>query len=218
MNEQVLYISTGGDEPVDLQVTVFTPDGSGPFPLAVINHGAPRNNVARADEPRHRVSFAADHFLSRGYAVVMPMMRGFAGSGGQQQSEGCDYERFALNEAADIEYMERQTYLDPNRIVVTGQSFGGWNTLALGSLNLKDVKGLVNYVGGMRTTDCSTSDDSLIAAAGRFGARTRVPSIWFYGDNDRLFSVATWRAMYSRYVTASSSHLPRHAIAHRTYG
>jgi len=45
-------------------------------------------------------------------------------------------------------------------------------------------------------------DVSLIAAAGYFGAHTKVPSIWFYGDNDQLFPVATWRGMYERYTKA----------------
>jgi dienelactone hydrolase len=206
MNEQVLQVPGNPADPVMLQVTVFTPDGPGPFPMAVINHGAPRNGGLPRDEPRHRVSFAADYFLSRGYAVVMPMMRGFAGSGGRLQAPGCDYESFALGDAADIraviDYMTRQPYVDASRIVVAGQSFGAWNTLALGTLNIPNVKGLVNFVGGMHSSDCRSPDNSLIKTAGRFGAKTSIPSIWFYGDNDKIFSVPTWRGMYDRYTRA----------------
>jgi dienelactone hydrolase len=206
MNEQVLQIPTGGNDPVDLQVTVFTPDGPGPFPLAVLNHGSAAHGQPPAEMPRYRTTFSADYFLSRGYAVVLPMMRGFAGSGGKLQARGCDYESYGLNDAADIraviDHMVKQSYVDGTRIVVGGQSFGGWNTLALGSLNLPHVKGLVNFVGGMRASDCNRSDETLIAAAGDFGARTAVPSLWFYGDNDRLFSRPTWRGMYDRYTKA----------------
>ncbi len=206
MNEQVLQIAGDPVDPVMLQVTVFTPDGTGPFPLAVINHGSPRNGGSPRDEPRHRVTFSADYFLSRGYAVVLPMMRGFAGSGGRLQPMGCDYGSFADDEARDIraviDYMRHQSYVDDSRIVVVGQSFGGWNTLAVGALGIPGVKGLVNFAGGMHSSDCSHPDHSLINAAATFGGRTQVPSIWFYGDNDKIFSVPTWRGMYDRYTKA----------------
>jgi hypothetical protein len=43
---------------------------------------------------------------------------------------------------------------------------------------------------------------SLLDGAAIFGGRTKVPSIWFYGDNDTLFPQATWRAMFDHYTRA----------------
>jgi hypothetical protein len=77
---------------------------------------------------------------------------------------------------------------------------GGWNTLAVGALNVPDVKGLIDFNGGVRESDCNAGDSSLIAGAAKFGAATKVPSIWFYGDNDPLFPVPVWRAMYDAYT------------------
>jgi hypothetical protein len=37
---------------------------------------------------------------------------------------------------------------------------------------------------------------------GAYGAVSRVPSLWFYGDNDSYFSVDTWQAMYKAYTDA----------------
>ncbi len=85
---------------------------------------------------------------------------------------------------------------------MAGQSFGGWNTLAFGTLNHPGVKGLVNFAGGMKPSDCRRPETSMAAAAGTYGARTNLRSIWFYGDNDKIFSPSTWRAMYDRYTAA----------------
>ena len=205
LNEQVLNIPGDSAIPVTLEVTVFTPPGPGPFPLAVMNHGAtnasPNNRGAR-----YRFTYSAFYFLSRGYAVALPMMRGFAGSGGAIVHRGCDLADVAVTNARDIRavisYMTTRPYVDASRVVVAGQSFGGWNALGLGTLDHVAVRGLVNFVGGARMSDCTAQDASLIAAAGYLGAHTSLPSIWFYGDNDKVFGPATWRAMYERYTKA----------------
>jgi dienelactone hydrolase len=188
-----------------LQVTVLTPDGLGPFPLAVMNHGATaaiRPNL----QPRYRQTFSAYYFLSRGYAVVLPMMRGFAGSEGRQISNGCNQEAVGLANANDIraviDYMSTQPYIDGSQVVVAGQSFGGWNTLAFGTLNHSHVKGLVNFSGGANISNCGFTQTALAIVAEHFGTRTKVPSLWFYGDNDTIFAPSIWRAMYEHYTAA----------------
>jgi dienelactone hydrolase len=205
VHERVLSVPGDPDRPVTLQVTLFTPEGPGPFPLAVMNHGA--NGTAHPeDEPRYRNTFSAYYFLSRGYAVALPMMRGFAGSGGHFDRHGCDVVAAGIGNARDIaaviNWFAKQPNIDASRVVVAGQSFGGWNTLASGLVSPPGVRGLVNFAGGMRESDCRTQDASLIAATAYFGANTRLPSIWFYGDNDKVFPPDTWRQMHARYTSA----------------
>ena len=205
LNEQVLRVAGDPERPVTLLVTVYRPSGPGPFPLAVMNHGA-TGDVPPEQQPRYHLTFSAYYFLSRGYAVAMPMMRGYAGSGGKLNKHGCDEVAMGLDAARDIraviDYMKQQPSIDGSRIIVAGQSFGGWNTLALGTLHVPDVKGLVSFAGGMRASDCDRQDDSLIDAAGQLGAHTTIPSIWFFGDNDRIFPTSTWHGMYEHYTAA----------------
>jgi dienelactone hydrolase len=205
LHERVLSLPGDPARPASLQVTVYTPAGPGPFPLVVVNHGS-TGNLPRAQQPRMRYTFAAYYFLSRGYAVAMPMMRGYAGSGGHPVPHGCDAVAAGLDSAKDIAAvigdLKQQPYIDGSRIMIAGQSFGGWNALATGTLAIPGVKGIVDFAGGMRETDCADQDGALIAAAGGLGARTAIPSIWFYGDNDSIFPPPLWHAMHQRYVEA----------------
>jgi dienelactone hydrolase len=207
LHEQVLQLPGDSNNPVTLEVTLYTPVGNPPFPLAVMNHGATDASATNRGE-RYRFTLSAYYFLSRGYAVALPMMRGFADSGGSISHLGCDLAADGIANARDIRAvigdLANRPDIDTSRVVVAGQSFGGWNTLAFGTLAPANVRGLIDFSGGVRASYCRMLDDSLIAAAGYFGAHTTLPSIWFYGDNDKLFPVTTWRRMYARYTRAGA--------------
>lgn len=208
LNERILYVPVQDSPQVRLQVTLFTPDGPGPFPLAILNHG--KEPGSPKNEKRYRSVYAARYFLSRGYAVALPMMRGFAGSEGDTWVTGCDLERMAVRHAQDIakvvQYLGSQPDLgipiDANRVVIFGQSMGGWNTLAAGSLSIPGVKGLINFAGGLNAPACPAWQRDLPIATSHFGQHTSVPSIWFYGDNDSKFSTPLWRNMLEQYNAA----------------
>jgi dienelactone hydrolase len=218
LHERVLHIPSDQDDPVTLVMTVYTPDGSGPFPLAVMNHGA-ASDVPPEQQPRYRLTFSAYYFLSRGYAVALPMMRGYGGSEGRLHSHACEDLTTGLEAAKDIraaiDYMKKQPYIDGSQIVVAGESFGGWNTLALGTLDVPGVKGLVSFAGGMKDSGCSDPDDALITAAGQLGNEVSTPSIWFFGDNDQVFAEPVWRAMYEHYVAGGAQ---ADLVAYGTFG
>lgn len=204
LDRQVLKLHGDPARPVTLHVNLVTPDGPGPFPLVVFNHGS--NGI-----PALQASYDYDHhmgtyyFLSRGYAVASPMLRGFGGSGGHQNDDfGCRLDAAARDNAKDIlavvDQLAKLPKLDTSRIVVAGSSFGGWNALAVGSMRDARVKAVVNFHGGVRTTTCDASDEALRRGARNFGKTSRVPSLWLYGDNDSLFPKALWQAMRQAYV------------------
>jgi dienelactone hydrolase len=137
------------------------------------------------------------------------MLRGFAGSGGTFDAHGCNAERDGLAHARDIraviEYVVRHpdiVNVDMGRIVVVGQSYGGWNTLAVGTLKVPGVRALVNFAGGRNTPNCPGWQEDLAAASAKYGAATSTPSLWFYGDNDTKFTLNVWTDMHRRYTAA----------------
>jgi len=205
LNEHVIKAPGDPLRPVTLLATVFSPPGTGPFPLAVVNHGA----SGRPDESaRYRQSFSIDYFLSRGFAVVAPMMRGFGGSGGTPEIDGCDLARMAQQNARDIlavvAYMVHEPAVDASRVVVAGQSFGGWNSLGVGSIATSNILGLISFEGGVTTSACPVADRGMLDGAERLGRTTRIPSLWIYAENDALFPERIWRPNYMRYTAAGA--------------
>jgi dienelactone hydrolase len=168
-----------------------------------MNHGA--DGDPRATK-RYRVSFSIDYLLSRGYAVVAPMMRGFAESGGKAVSTGCDLARLGQLNAQDIlaviSAMRSRPEIDGSRVLVMGQSFGSWNALALATMAPPEVKGVVNFVGGVHTSACNNQDGALFDGMTQFGRKARLPSLWFYGENDKIFPERVWRADYEHFTKA----------------
>ena len=91
-NEQLVRIHVTvrelfGTKQVMLEGTTYRPNGKGPFPLAVLNHGGPRSAGDRRNA-RERYAQQSAWFLARGFAVVIPMRRGYAGSEGDWAEGG----------------------------------------------------------------------------------------------------------------------------------
>ncbi|HSV54078.1 MAG TPA: CocE/NonD family hydrolase [Burkholderiaceae bacterium] len=217
LNEAVELVSKKGLFTIELETTIYKPDGEGPFPVAVVNHGkAPGDTRFQA---RYRPASAARYFLQRGYAVVVPMRQGFSKSGGSYIGGGCNVGSNGRVQAEDVkavmEYIATQPWADKERVVVLGQSHGGWTTLAFGAQNYPGVKGLVNFAGGLRQEQCPNWQQALAGAASGYAKETRLPSLWFYGDNDSYFNPGTFHAMYEQYQAAGGK---AHLVAFGNFG
>ncbi|WP_319242387.1 prolyl oligopeptidase family serine peptidase [uncultured Propionivibrio sp.] len=208
LNETVVFIRNG-DGPLApvLETTFFRPDGEGPFPLVVINHGKAAGNPRFQSRARYIV--ASREFVRRGYVVMIPMRSGFSRSTGNYVSGGCNIESNGLVQARDVrvalDYAKALPYVDPSRIVVMGQSHGGLTTLALGTAPYAGVRGLINFAGGLRKTECIGWEQALVSAFRTYGQANRFPTLWFYGDNDSYWSPETRNAMLNAYVGAGGN-------------
>ncbi len=208
LNEQEITITKkSGLFPVTLEATLYKPDGPGPFPLVIINHG--KESGDPKFQHRYRPTRAARYFLQRGYVVVAPMRQGFSKSGGYYIGGGCNVASNGRAQAQDVaetlRFMGEQPYVDRERVLVLGQSHGGWTTLAYGaSAPPPGVRGLVNFAGGLRQESCPGWEQTLVRATADLAADVRVPSLWFYGDNDSYFAPALWQAMHKAYSEAGA--------------
>ncbi len=204
LREEVLRIRIADTPAVDLETTLYRPPGVGPFPLVIINHGKSPGDPHQ--QQRSRFVWAAREFVARGYAVALPMRQGFAGSGGRYPVVGCDIAANGLVSAQDVRatiaYFERRSDIDARRVVLVGQSAGGLVALAAASQNIPQVVGVVNFAGGLRQDRCPDWQSTLAAAAANYARTTRIPSLWFYGDNDATFAAPVWHEMHARYVAA----------------
>ena len=203
MNEQVLMVPAGLARSALLQTTVFRPDGDGPFPLVIINHGKDAGDPR--SQTRDRFLFMATAFVKRGYAVMVPMRQGFANSTGTYANFGCNMTANGIAHASDvmdtIVFARSQRWIDADRIVIAGQSYGGLATIALGTRSIKGVRGLLNFAGGLRD-DGNKCDwrSELVRAFSVYGEHNKIPSLWMYGINDSLFRPDLVGRMHSAFV------------------
>jgi dienelactone hydrolase len=206
MNETVIRIPADAGDSVELETTVFKPDGDGPFPMVVFNHGKERGDP-RAQKRSRPLAFARE-FVRRGYVVVAPNRRGFAHSGGTYEEDGCNTEDDGLVQAGDvaaaIDYMRRQPYVDPHHILVAGSSYGGLSSIAYGELAAPGVLGLVNFAGGLRQDSCHSWESNLTQAFAAYGQAVHLPTLWFYGDNDQYWPAALIKNMFTAFADGGS--------------
>ena len=209
-----LPITLGGVD-YDLSARIYRPIGAGPFPLAIINHGTPAD---RNKLPDARLGFgrAANWFVSRGYMVVVALRPGFGTSSGQYREDAghCHRQDFvaggqktAMIEAAIVVAASKLPFADPTKVLVIGQSAGGFGAIALAGQPPAGVVGIINFAGGRgsngREFICA-GEDRLIEAVRQFGAANRLPQLWLYAVNDRYFRPDLARRMAEAYAEASA--------------
>jgi len=107
-----------------------------------------------------------------------------------------DYDADDLRAALD--YLVKLPQVDRSRVVVGGQSGGGLATLAFGFQPNIEVRGLLNFAGGLRSTNDSWRS-LMVQAFGQYGARTKAPSLWFYAANDSFFDHEQAQRAYDAY-------------------
>lgn len=201
-------VPAGAEQAVSLETTLFKPDGDGPFPLLVINHGkAPGDPRLQS---RDRFIHMASAFVRRGYAVMVPMRSGFAQSTGSYADHGCDMTANGYTQANDvrdaIRYARGLPWVDAERIVVAGQSYGGLATMALATQAIPGVRGVMNFAGGLRVHGGPCDwQGALVRAFGDYGRRSKVHSLWMYGANDSYFGPQLVGRMHRAYVKAGGS-------------
>jgi dienelactone hydrolase len=200
-----------------LEALVVKPaKADGRLPIALITHGknakAAENQALRADMMLPQ----ARDFAARGWLAVVVLRRGYGQSDGlpgvsrgaaYMACENADLARGFEVEADDLDgalkVVAARPDADGSRAIAIGQSLGGGVVLAFAARRPAGLLGVVNVSGGAWRTNgegnvCQHTD--LVAAMATLGARTRIPTLWLYAENDSLFPpelVARMRDAYA---------------------
>lgn len=209
LDEQVIMApARSGNVDIELETTIFKPPGNGPFPLIVMNHGKEKGNPQY--QKRDRFLVLSKEFVKRGYAVVVPMRKGFSKSTGQYLEDGCNMTNNGQLQADDLqgslEYLRQLPWVDKDRIIIAGQSYGGLATMAFGTRNFPGVKGLINFAGGLRSDGGTCQwQGELVTAFAEYGGKSKLPSLWFYGQNDSYFNHDLASRLHTAYLTSGGN-------------
>lgn len=205
-------------ERTTLAITILRPHGEGPFGAVVLNHGAPLGAGARSRESPELLIHTAAAFANRGYAVLMPLRRGFGATGGDfaEDPGSCgdaDFRRAEPAAAADVlaayAFARKLPYVDGERIILAGQSAGGVAALYAAAQAPPGLRAVLAFAAG-RGAD--PTRPGLPCAAERLaevfediGRSLRAPTLVYYAQNDLFFGPATSRAWFARLTAAGAS-------------
>lgn len=196
-----------------LLVTTFRPQGAGPFPLVIINHG--RSTDTRTTYGRQRFEGAARYFVRKGFAVAVPLRFGYgelAALGDPEDSMSCSNPRYqpageaaAQQVVAVAKHMQSQPDIDAKRLVVIGQSLGGFTTVAMTTLQPAGLVAAINFAGGHGGKPREQPGEPCQAFLlerlfGQWGAQSRTPMLWVYTENDQYFSAKNTRLWHESFV------------------
>jgi len=182
----------------ELEAIVVRPDDRQPHPLAVLNHGSPRDADDRPKMSPYGMWAQAVAFARRGWVAVAFMRRGYGHSQGEwtQPRGACsnrDYAFAGLTEAADIaavaKFMSAQDYVSKGKWISVGVSAGGFATVALTSQAPRDLAAAIVFAPGRGSSapDTVCGENSLVAAFAQYGKTSRVPLLWVSAANDHFF-------------------------------
>ena len=199
----------------DVIVTQFKPAGAGPFPLVIINHG--RSATDRSQPPRFRYTQQVRFFTERGYAVFVPTRLGYGATGVEpdpEESGGCSQKDYAPMAAAAstevlavLDYAKRQPYVNPERVLLVGQSVGGYTTTAAAARMPAGLVAAINFAGGAggdpdKHPGVPCQGNKLESMYAEFGKTSKAPMLWVYTENDLFFGPQYSQQWYAAFTKA----------------
>lgn len=202
-----------------IELTLLTPPGQGPFPLVLYSHGDIRDSSSYITRhKRYRDMKVADEFLALGYAVAFPARPGVghsAGSYTHYDGAGGIYlgpatgllnkGREQMAEAlAALEFLRVRPEVDASRVIVAGQSAGGFaaSCLAAETPPPEWLRGVVNFSGGRSDGSHGGHNAGMISAFAYLGQTGRVPQLWVFAADDSHYPIETIQASHAAFTAA----------------
>jgi len=180
-------------------VTTYRPRAWGPFPWIVMSHGTAPTPEANRTIGRYRSLNPIREWVRRGYAVIVPVRRGYGASGGATFGDSygsCsrpDFRRAgegaALDLLATIEWARTQSDLDQKRWLLVGQSAGGFASIYTASKRPDGLVAVLAFAPGRGGRPdmhpgqpCAPEPVARLFAS--IAPSITVPVLWFYAKND----------------------------------
>jgi len=198
-------------------VTSYRPRAWGPLPWIVMSHGTATTAEANRTIGRYRSLNPIREWVHRGYAVVVPVRRGYGASGGDKFGDSygsCsrpDFRRAGEGAAADIlaavQWAKTQSDFDPKRWLLVGQSSGGFASIYTASKRPDGLVAVLAFApgrGGRPDTHpgLPCAPDPLAKLFASVAPKIAVPVLWFYAENDEFIGPAAAKLWFESFHAA----------------
>ena len=194
----VTIVGSSSPSTIELEAIVVRPDDRQPHPLALLNHGSPRNASDRSTMTPYSMWAQAVAFARRGWVAVAFMRRGFGRSGGEwaENYGSCanpDYAKAGQAAASDIaavaKFMAGEPYVSKGKWISVGHSAGAFATVALTADPPHELAAAIAFAPGRGSTapDQVCGEAQLVSAFAQYGKTSRVPLLWVSAENDHFF-------------------------------
>lgn len=210
---------TEGGAPVTLEMVIYKPEGAGPFPTVLFNHGS----TGMGDTPSlFKETWAPEKlarwFTQRGWLVAFPQRRGRGQSDGQydegftpkRDRYSCDptpslagFDRALADVDAAAVWLQQNPDVDAKRMEIAGWSRGGILAVAYAGTHPDVFQGAINFAGGWISDQCPLNTaDAINPVSFRRGAAFVRPTLWLYGEKDPYYALAHSRKNFEAFIDA----------------
>jgi dienelactone hydrolase len=210
-----LHVPGGAELHQDIAVTIIREAAAGRRPFLVLMHGRGASQAERTAMGLQTYPANSRYFAAMGFVVLVPTRVGYGVSGGPdvEYTGTCASKRFsdgaeiALGQVRQVlAHAQRLPYVDPDHGIVVGESFGGLVAIAIAASDIRGVVAAVNVSGGdggdaRKRTDEPCRPDQMRETFARYGRANRLPTLWMYSANDRV-----WGPVYPRQWFAAFTH------------
>jgi dienelactone hydrolase len=208
---------------IAMRTEVYKPSGDGPFPVLIFSHGRAADRIERAQLEHPILKGHVGYWLHKGFAVVAPIRVGYGPTGGpDREYSGGKFDSFgtcttkpdfrAVADAAAqatlaaLDWVRAQPWADKNRMVLEGQSAGGFATVATVARQPQGVIAYINFAGGSgglpeRAPGHSCDPEQMRDVMAELGKTTTIPGIWLYARNDLYWGPDVPRQWFDAFVS-----------------
>lgn len=164
---------------------IYKPQGNGPHPAILYNHGSEAKPGWKPE--------LGEFFSSKDYVFFVPHRRGQGRSPNDSYVESLRaqgvagaialHETHLEDQLAAFAYLKQRSDVDPNRIAVAGCSFGGIQTVLAVEANADQKLGLraaVDFAGGAMTWRSLVLRDRMVRAV----RKATIPVLFIQAEND----------------------------------